>query len=346
MNKFYAFVVLFCFPCLSYAVQIQQLTDSVWIAVQPEEEQFNDSNTLIMRGKSGVLVVDSQQSADDVTTIINFINQETALPVTVLVNTHWHSDHTQGNALYKKAYGDKLTIIGHPNYLEDIPQRAGKALKERIAYLETQLPLAIDGLKKGTKRDGTPMSEAEMDAQTKAVERASQWLRANKNAHFVVPDRVIREPLELSEYGFSARVIPMSGHTRADLVVYLPQQKILACGDLLDAVPYLGHGNTRQWLETLGIMQDLSPQLWLPGHGKPLRDDSLLTAMQFYLDQLLTQVNLHKKADLETLKQRMDLSASRARLAGDDARKQRFFDQSIDEAITQTYQSERQHTTQ
>lgn len=330
---------------LCFAIDIQQVSDSVWVAVQPDNERFDDSNSLILRGSNGVLVVDSQQSAEDVSAIIRFIDNQISLPVTVLVNTHWHADHIQGNTLYKSAYGDKLTIIGHTSQLEDIPQRARKTLQEQISYLKKQLPIAEEQLEKGLKTDGSALSEAEATQQAQLIEQARAWLKRHQDTTFILPDRTITEPLDLTEYGFNASVIPVSGHTRADLLVYLPQQKLLACGDLLDAVPYLGHGNTRQWLAALKEMQGISPEFWLPGHGEPAEDETLLSAMQFYFDQLLTQINAFEDADLETLKQQIDLSASRARLTGDDPHKQRFFDHSLDEAITQTYQSEQQHKT-
>ncbi|GGD48420.1 MBL fold metallo-hydrolase [Lacimicrobium alkaliphilum] len=346
MFRNFVALTLISWPCLCFAIDIQQISDSVWVAVQPDTERFDDSNSLIMRGDNGVLVVDSQQSAEDVAAIISFIDNKIGLPVAVLVNTHWHTDHIQGNAHYKTAYGDKLTIIGHTSHLEDIPQRAQKTLQEQIIYLQAQLPIAEERLEQGIKMDGSPLSEAEATQQAQLIGQARIWLKNNKNTNFVLPDKVISKPLNLTKYGFDASVIPMSGHTRADLVVYLPQQKILACGDLLDAVPYLGHGNTRQWLATLKDMQDISPEFWLPGHGKPVDDHTLLNAMQFYFDELLAQINSFQEADLETLKQQVDVSASRARLTGDDPHKQRFFDHSLDEAITQTYESERQHRAQ
>ena len=40
-------------------------------------------------------------------------------------------------------------------------------------------------------------------------------------------------------------------HTRGDTVVWLPQQGILASGDLLDDLPYTGHGYPRSWRAAL-----------------------------------------------------------------------------------------------
>ncbi|WP_088330628.1 MBL fold metallo-hydrolase [Lacimicrobium sp. SS2-24] len=340
MKRYLLLSVLLCVSYYSSAMHIKQIDDGVWVAIQPEQERFDDSNSLIVRGEQGVMIVDSQQSRDDVETLIHFVRQQIGQPITLLINTHWHGDHTQGNALYKQVYGDALTILGHTSHEEDVPGRAAKALQERISGLQEQLILARSQLEKGQKLDGSVLSAAEATAQAQRIEQAQAWVDANQHAKFVAADKFIDAPFDLSEYGFAARVLPLSGHTRADLAVYLPEQKLLACGDLVDTVPYVGHGDPRQWLSSLETIGQLPVAYWLPGHGELLRNNTLLDDINHYLHALLQQVSQHAHLGEQALSQHVDLTDSRTRLTGDDPLKQRFFDAIAEEAILQTYQTE------
>jgi cyclase len=60
------------------------------------------------------------------------------------------------------------------------------------------------------------------------------------------------------------------GHTGGDSVVWVPDAKILFCGDMLwkDHVPNLIDASTGPWIESLDAMRkDYSPSAWIPGHG-------------------------------------------------------------------------------
>jgi hypothetical protein len=60
------------------------------------------------------------------------------------------------------------------------------------------------------------------------------------------------------------------GHTPGDMVVWLPQKSVLFAGDVVYVDRVLGlHpvSNTRNWLESLAVIDALKPQTIVPGHG-------------------------------------------------------------------------------
>jgi glyoxylase-like metal-dependent hydrolase (beta-lactamase superfamily II) len=67
-------------------------------------------NTGVVIGDDGVLVVDSTFLPSRARGDIALIRSLTDKPVRYLVNTHWHMDHTSGNAVYKEAFPD-LRIV-------------------------------------------------------------------------------------------------------------------------------------------------------------------------------------------------------------------------------------------
>jgi len=320
------------------AIDIEPLAPSVWAASQPAERRSDDSNSLIVAGDDGVLVVDAQASPADCQAIIEFIRREIGQPVRYLVNKHWHADHVPGNALYREAFGDALQIIGHATLADDIPQRAEPDLAHRVALLQEQIPPVRQQLVDGLKRDGTPLTDAERLTQQAALERAEAWLAANRDARFVVPNRLIDSTLKIDGGGLNVRLIPLSGHTRADLVVYLPDQQIMAAGDLLDPAPFIGHGYPGEWRDALIRLSGYPVQYWLPGHGAVQPDGELIERLQTFFDALIDAVAVLVDRPLEEVQQRVDLDEAIAHLAGHDDQARMFLSQSIDQAIARAYQ--------
>ena len=78
------------------------------------------------------------------------------------------------------------------------------------------------------------------------------------------------------------------GHTNGDTVVYLPKEKIVCTGDLMESRPaYMGNGVFDEWIKTLDALKKLDFNTVLPGHGVPFHDKALITAYQSYLQDLV-----------------------------------------------------------
>jgi glyoxylase-like metal-dependent hydrolase (beta-lactamase superfamily II) len=63
------------------------------------------------------------------------------------------------------------------------------------------------------------------------------------------------------------------GHTKGDTVVWLPQDRVLFSGDLVefDATPYAGDAYFQDWPKTLDNIAALMPQALVPGRGAALQ---------------------------------------------------------------------------
>jgi glyoxylase-like metal-dependent hydrolase (beta-lactamase superfamily II) len=62
------------------------------------------------------------------------------------------------------------------------------------------------------------------------------------------------------------------GHTKGDTVVWLPQDRVLLSGDLVefDATPYAGDAYFQDWPKTLDNIAALKPRALIPGRGPAL----------------------------------------------------------------------------
>jgi len=101
------------------------------------------------------------------------------------------------------------------------------------------------------------------------------------------------------------------GHTGGDTVVFLPKERIVATGDLMQSrLAYMGDGYFSEWITTLEGLKNLDFAVDLPGHGVPFTNKSLITAYQAYLADLVNQVTKLKNEGVspEDAAKRVDLT--------------------------------------
>jgi glyoxylase-like metal-dependent hydrolase (beta-lactamase superfamily II) len=79
--------------------------------------------------------------------------------------------------------------------------------------------------------------------------------------------------------------VPPGSHTIGDLIVHLPEDKVLVAGDVLVSriVPTLQDGFVKNWIQTLDELQTLDVVYFVPGHGDlmTLRDVAALRDSMF-----------------------------------------------------------------
>ena len=87
------------------------------------------------------------------------------------------------------------------------------------------------------------------------------------------------------------------GHTKADTVAWLPEQKILFAGDLVEfqATPYAGDAYFRDWPQTLDRLMALKPEKMVPGRGPALKNarevHAAVAGTRAFLNDLYDLVN-------------------------------------------------------
>jgi glyoxylase-like metal-dependent hydrolase (beta-lactamase superfamily II) len=311
-------------------------------------DTFPQGNTTVVVGEREALVVDSCYLPSSAKKDIAQIHQWTKKPVRYLVNTHWHYDHTMGNGVYKDAFAG-LSIVAHretkkqiegynPQWFAKFPDRA-TTFKQRV---ET-----------GKDADGKPLTEgevAEFKTALAGVEPVWAEFRELASRRDMVPTLAFDRELDVDLGGREVRILHLGrGNTAGDAVVYLPRERILIAGDLLDhPVPYLGGGYPRELIATLEAMARLDFETLVPGHGKVLRGKVYLEQVIEFLRFVVTQVDheIHRTGsgprNLEAVKKAVlshaQVATWRERFAGDDKDSRDFFDSfSLSGLITAAY---------
>jgi cyclase len=104
------------------------------------------------------------------------------------------------------------------------------------------------------------------------------------------------QPVEVSYVGQSA-------HTNNDCLAWLPEQRVLFCGDLLfnGGTPFLLMGSVRGAIEVLnGVIAQVPADTIVPGHGAPC-GPSLITTTLGYLEFILATAKAGRASGLTPL---------------------------------------------
>jgi glyoxylase-like metal-dependent hydrolase (beta-lactamase superfamily II) len=113
--------------------------------------------------------------------------------------------------------------------------------------------------------------------------------------------------------GREIQIIHMGrGHTGGDVVVFLPEEKIVFTGDLMvPFIPYMGDAHVDEWPATLEKLKELDFDTLLPGHGPIVQGKERIDFLQAYLRDLWTNTAALKASGLsaEQAAQQIDMTA-------------------------------------
>ncbi len=192
-----------------------------------------DPNTGIVIGDDAVLVADTQATPAMAADVIRRIREVTDKPIRYVVLTHYHAVRVLGAS----AYGAQQILASQDTH-ELIVER-GEADKAseigRFPRLFRNVETVPAGLTWPTMTFTGKMT---------------LWLG--------------KLEVQLLQLG--------RGHTKGDTVVWLPGEKTLLSGDLVefDATPYAGDAYFSDWPQTLDNVAALNPTALVPGRGAAL----------------------------------------------------------------------------
>ncbi len=130
---------------------VKKIGEGVYAAISPDGGKAG-SNAGFIIGTTGVAVVDTFQSAEAGKQLLAEIRKVTNLPVRYVINTHYHLDHTGGNAVFAEA---GATILAHHNvrtwlrtenlkFFGASPKPEYKAMVENLALPDMVYSNAVD----------------------------------------------------------------------------------------------------------------------------------------------------------------------------------------------------------
>ena len=163
---------------------VTKLADGVYEIRHPDApDTFPQSNTTVVIGDRGVLVVDSGLLPSTAREDVAQIRRWTDKPVTWLLNTHWHFDHTLGNATYQAAFPAIQIVATRPTQ---------KTIADYNPGVVTRYPSRAERFKKildsGKGPDGRPLSEGDRKDYERSLAGLAPVVAEFRNAVQVPPN--------------------------------------------------------------------------------------------------------------------------------------------------------------
>jgi glyoxylase-like metal-dependent hydrolase (beta-lactamase superfamily II) len=192
-----------------------------------------DPNTGVIIGDDAVLVLDTQATPVMAQDVIRRIREVTDKPIEYVLLTHYHAVRVLGAS----AYGAKHIIASQDT--RDLIVERGEADKASEIGRFPRLFRNVESVPQGLTWPTITFTG-----------KMTLWLG--------------KLEVQLLQLG--------RGHTKGDTVAWLPQQRILFSGDLVefDATPYAGDAYFRDWPQTLDNIAALQPTALVPGRGAAL----------------------------------------------------------------------------
>jgi cyclase len=261
-------------------MELRRLTTDVYACLQEDRGLGFSNSGLVNRG--GGLVVDTFWDLPHTREMIRHYAEVWSGPARRVVNTHHNGDHCWGNQLFPQA-----EILGH------------RLCAEAMAK---ETPAAMQALR-NAGGSGDPAVAA------LARQLAAEWDFAGVELR--PPTTLVDERAALDLDGMPAELLYVGpAHTQGDLVVWLPEPRILFTGDILFRLctPIGWEGTFAKWIEALERLEGLAPDVVVPGHG-PLCGIEGLREQRAYLAYVRDEARhlLDAGLPLEEAARRIDL---------------------------------------
>ncbi len=192
------------------------------------------SNAGFVVTPAGVVVIDALGSPELARRLVVEIAKVTSKPIHTVVLTHYHADHIYGLQVFKDLGAH---IVAH--------EAAREYLNSDTARLRLE------------------------------TSRQELWPWVDEKTRLVPADEWLQGPKTLLVGGVRFDIQPVGpSHTAEDLVVYLPQKKVLFAGDLVfrNRIPFVGQADSRHWIEAIQNLLKFDARWVVPGHG-PISSD-------------------------------------------------------------------------
>ncbi len=200
-----------------------------------------DPNTGIVIGDDAVMVIDTQATPVMAQDVIRRIREVTHKPIKYVVLSHYHAVRVLGATAYAPEH-----VIASEDTLSLIRERGEQDKASEIGRFP-RLFRNVDSVPPGLTWPTLTFTG-----------KLTLWLGQLE--------------VQLLQLG--------RGHTKGDTVVWLPQERILFSGDLVefDATPYAGDAYFSDWPQTLDKLAALKPAKLVPGRGAALQNEAQVAA--------------------------------------------------------------------
>lgn len=240
--------------------EFRKLAEGVYAHVVGAEDIFV-ANAGVVVLSDGVVVFDTHFTREGGEELMRQVRGVTRLPVRLLALSHFHPDHTHGI----EAFPEAALVLASANTRRDILEKDLPAVRRALDLGRAQLGQWSRELERARDEALKSSLRAQIAARRELVERL-------ENLQVRAPVMVLDDRLTIQDQERRLEFMLLgAAHTDGDLILYLPQEKIVFAGDLFfdGALPNTEDAQILEWTKTVDALLKLDADLFIPGHGRP-----------------------------------------------------------------------------
>ncbi len=317
-----------------FSFDFEEVADGVWVGIRADSPRFPVmGNTTFVISDEGVVVFDGGGMPTMAEQIIDKVRLITDKPVTHVIISHWHGDHSFGAYRFAEEFPN-VQFVAH-EFTNDIIHSS------KISYIDRQPDFIKNNLEEfqkivdtGVDSQGKEQSEADRWDYQRIINDADGILAEFSRAR-VTPASVTFADGYAIESGNRRIELLHLGHanTAGDIVMWLPDERIVSTGDIVVLPsPYAFNVPPRAWAATLRELNKLDYKTLVPGHGAIQTDtayvDLIIEAAESVADQRDTL--LVDGMSSEDVQEALDLSAFENRFTHGDEHVKSYYDAYFD----------------
>jgi glyoxylase-like metal-dependent hydrolase (beta-lactamase superfamily II) len=289
----------------------------VWAAIRQDPFELpQEGNSLFVVTEQGVLLFDAGGSPAMGESILAKVRSVTQKPITHIVISHWHMDHMRGLDTVLRAFPD-ADVIAHPHTREFLLSVQERWLKRRVSMVPNIKKAAGDALRKNVDFSGRPLIAPERAWIENGLKIVDQLDRENHRTVLAAPNTTVTDRLTFYLGSREIQLIhPANAHTAGDIILWLPHEKLVATGDVVNGpIPLNPSPYVNEYPAVLEQIKGLEFKSLVPGHGPILHDAAYLdllaetielagTQMRKLVAQGLSEADAESKLDLSSVEER------------------------------------------
>ena len=231
---------------------IEEVKPGIW-----HVRNIGHSNATFIEGERGVILIDCFESLERGQKLAEIIAEKTGQQVHTLIYTHGHPDHRGGAGAFKETLQEIIA------FAPAVPVLAGT---EKLIDIQ---------MLRGERQFGYGLSDEE--AITQGLGNRERVVYGESRA--ILPPTTLYDEAFVSREidGVSVEMVRLPGETDDQIMVWLPEQKVLCSGDNyygcfpnLYAIRGSQYRDIAEWIKSLDVIRSYPADVLLPGHTRAL----------------------------------------------------------------------------
>lgn len=230
---------------------MEKITENVYAATD-----IRGCNPGYVLTKDGAVIIDTPQLPTKAVAMREEILRKGI--IRYLINTEHHIDHIFGNYFF----GGLCPVVAHEQVFREF----------------------------GTVSSGTPYSNS-MEIVKKDDPKGIALMPTEENFHLNPPTILFSHHLTLRVGEQVLELFHTPGHTKGQIAVYVPKEKVLFVGDTIfcECQTWFHGADPDAWLWSLDFLKTLDADYIVPGHG-PICNKDYITKQSAFIREWVTAV--------------------------------------------------------